>query len=298
MLKVISSGTHTTEWFKNTFTSYYPNCYYISANPFISSRNVLRLDYEPSKHFEKVIDCWDYLWDDYLGTVLPWDLTREALSIILRNPHKRFVIHYIQPHSPYIALLGYEKRLYPDVVPSRQGILNQNGSRVTSELNFLGKILRYVKWSLPLLVGHEKNAKIREILRLPPAEPFEATLRILGRIKSNDVIRYLYTVNLILVLESASLLVIKILEKFPEKRIVITSDHGELLGEGGYYEHESMVYVPQLLEVPFFIVNRAKPQLNFTECYIKLLAQAKLKYKVRTLKTKLSLKISARTYVQ
>ena len=159
LLKVISSGTHTTEWFKNTFTSYYPNCYYISANPFISSRNVLELDYEPSNYFEKVIDCWDYLWDDYLGTVLPWDLTREALSIILRSPHKRYIIHYIQPHSPYIALLGYEKYLYPDVIPSRQGILNRSGRPVSSKLNLLGGILRYIKWSLPLLVGHKKNCQ-------------------------------------------------------------------------------------------------------------------------------------------
>ena len=46
----------------------------------------------------------------------------------------------------------------------------------------------------------------------------------------------------------------KIVDKFPEKRVVITSDHGERLGEGGDYGHSGqrdkiIIEVPWL-EIP------------------------------------------------
>ena len=48
----------------------------------------------------------------------------------------------------------------------------------------------------------------------------------------------------------------KLINELPkDKRIIITSDHGELLGEYGSFLHYSFLTVPELREVPFLIVD-------------------------------------------
>jgi len=60
-----------------------------------------------------------------------------------------------------------------------------------------------------------------------------------------------YRGNLRLVLKYVS----KLITELPEsKRIVITSDHGELLGEYGSFLHYSFLTVPELREVPYLRV--------------------------------------------
>lgn len=59
------------------------------------------------------MNAWDKGWDEKLHTVPPWNVNRLTLQYLklLKIKHKlglcstkpKIVIHYIQPHSPYIA---------------------------------------------------------------------------------------------------------------------------------------------------------------------------------------------------
>lgn len=66
---------------------------------------------------------------------------------------------------------------------------------------------------------------------LPPASPMDALRRRYG---VNDL-RRAYRENLIIVLEHVTRLCYELLHYKPAGQIVITADHGELLGEKGRY---------------------------------------------------------------
>ena len=70
---------------------------------------------------------------------------------------------------------------------------------------------------------------------------------------SIETFREAYRGNLRLVLKFVSGLVNQIDKK---KKIIITSDHGELLGEYNSFLHFSFFCVPELRQVPFLIVER------------------------------------------
>jgi len=80
----------------------------------------IRIRWDARKHFYKIIDAWDYGWNSFLGTVPPWILNRIALNAIRRFKNKRFIIHYIQPHAPY---------LYPKFNAVHLGYVRPNPSK-------------------------------------------------------------------------------------------------------------------------------------------------------------------------
>jgi hypothetical protein len=91
---------------------------------------------------------------------------------------------------------------------------------------------------------------LREKLHLPPASPMDAFRRLYG---IRGLIRA-YIINLKLVLENVAILVQNILTDNPKARIVITSDHGELLGENGKFGHG--IEHPIVRVIPWFEVER------------------------------------------
>jgi hypothetical protein len=42
-------------------------------------------------------------WDEDSQTVLPEDVTDAAIAAHERNPHKRIIVHYMQPHFPFLG---------------------------------------------------------------------------------------------------------------------------------------------------------------------------------------------------
>jgi hypothetical protein len=91
-----SSGSSTPEFVQNNYADEsYPDTVYISANP-----HVARL--APSS-FHKILSVWETHWDTELGTVKPGDLTDVAKRISKKYGNKRLIIHYMQPHHPFIA---------------------------------------------------------------------------------------------------------------------------------------------------------------------------------------------------
>jgi len=46
---------------------------------------------------------WKYAWNDQLDTLLPHDMTNAVLAAREKYPDKRMIIHFIQPHGPWIG---------------------------------------------------------------------------------------------------------------------------------------------------------------------------------------------------
>jgi len=54
------------------------------------------------------IDTMDDAWDDTLGTVPPESVTDRAHAAQANHPNKRLIVHYMQPHFPFIGDLGQD----------------------------------------------------------------------------------------------------------------------------------------------------------------------------------------------
>lgn len=118
-----SLGSSTPEWLINTFSERWMeqirNTSRISANGFdeyiLVQRSLppelnkapfgwpkfSRIDYSEFDHLEILYQS-DF-HDDELGTVPPEDVSKRAISFCRQNEWDRLMIHYIQPHAPYIA---------------------------------------------------------------------------------------------------------------------------------------------------------------------------------------------------
>jgi len=92
-----SLGTDTTSFLRNNFGAVekLDDVIYITANPFV--------DRLVKDKFYKVISVWKYKWNDTYNTVMPYDMYIESLKAYLKYPNKRFIIHFVQPHYPYIG---------------------------------------------------------------------------------------------------------------------------------------------------------------------------------------------------
>ena len=104
--KRISPASHTVEWLAKSFPHKY-DVTYISANPFINSYNIplkklsrTKTSWKATDHFLKVIDVWQFGWDESLDTVQP--KTVNAAYFENRNNAKT-IVHYAQPHMPYLS---------------------------------------------------------------------------------------------------------------------------------------------------------------------------------------------------
>lgn len=98
----ISVGSNTQGWFDKTFENRYYDIAYVSANPLISKYRQERLQKERLKFF-KMVPVWWFGWDaDARGTD-PEKVTKEALQVRRTYPDKKMIVHYLQPHKPFIG---------------------------------------------------------------------------------------------------------------------------------------------------------------------------------------------------
>lgn len=96
--KVHSNATHTTEFLQQNFADRkYSDLVYITASPQVARSNA---------EFAHIEHVWKSHWDDEKRTVLPEDMTDVALSVSERFPNKRLIVHYMQPHYPFIGPKG------------------------------------------------------------------------------------------------------------------------------------------------------------------------------------------------
>lgn len=96
----ISLGSSSEEFMERNFVGEeYHDTVYVNSNPFIPR---LSLD---EGTFHAVIDCLGE-WDPDLQTVRPDTVASEAKKAFNNFPNKRLIVHFMQPHAPFIGELG------------------------------------------------------------------------------------------------------------------------------------------------------------------------------------------------
>jgi len=75
---------------------------YVTANP-----QLRRHRDELDVRFHEVVDVWESAaWDERRSTVPPEPVVTAAIEALDRHPNKRLVVHFMQPHHPYIGSTG------------------------------------------------------------------------------------------------------------------------------------------------------------------------------------------------
>lgn len=97
---VESKGSMTSEWLRaNIDGRNLLDTVYVTANPQLE-RNRKNWDVE----FHDIINVWlNEGWDEETGTVLADTMNQVAIEANQQFPNKRLVIHYMQPHYPFVT---------------------------------------------------------------------------------------------------------------------------------------------------------------------------------------------------
>jgi len=100
--KMISPGSKTEEWMIANFSNKrMKDVIYVSANPYVSHFNLRQMF--GTNPFYRVVEVWKYGWSEELETVHPFAVNEATLINLKKHSEKRFIIHYIQPHFPFIG---------------------------------------------------------------------------------------------------------------------------------------------------------------------------------------------------
>ncbi|MFW6434839.1 MAG: hypothetical protein ACOCY1_00515 [Halovenus sp.] len=243
-----SIGSSTPEWAYRTFTDDHDIAYF-SGNPFINSLGIplhelkwgASCDYEwtATEHISDVVDVWKEGWDDDLGTVPP-----ESLAESLENHSdiddrtERTVLHYMQPHAPYLSR-GKGRKLKQ----IQKGIRNQEDAEAVANDGTLGSLSDKLRPKVEeKLDGSELAQKAGLWLELDPTDVLKNGTR--------GAALALYEENLRIALEEVAEVVDEL-----DGDVVVTADHGEAFGEEGVWEHHIETYIPPLMEVPWLEID-------------------------------------------
>ncbi len=212
-----SPASCTWDWLDRVWPHHY-DLTYVSAMPGINSKGIY---YPANTRFRHIIDVWDYGWSRQLGTTPPMAVT-DTVKRLPKNP-TRMVIHYAQPHQPFI---GKTRLTYARNKPLR----------VTRFLPhpMLARWWWRLKRYLP--IQRVTSQRLRD--------------RYTQGVISDRQLRHAYADNLRLALQA-----VKALLPHLQGRTVITADHGELLGEAGELWHPCRLDHPLLRTVPWCDVN-------------------------------------------
>lgn len=241
-----SPGSSTPEWAYRTFTGQHDIAYF-SGNPFINSSGIplnelkwgASCDYEwtATEHISEIIDVWRHGWDDDYGTVLPENIAtsyRKHADAVAR--HDRTVLHYMQPHAPFLTR-GLEGKLSR----IKQGIARQDDDATTEgPFSAIGDTVRP---SVERLLGQSTLAMKAGIW-------VELGLAGVWGESTREAALAYHEENLRVALEAVA-------ELLPELdgAVVVTADHGEAFGEHGIWEHHIETHIPPLVEVPWIEVT-------------------------------------------
>ena len=237
LIKAISPAAWSYGWLDAIFPDYY-DFVFVSGDRIIRSKGIdpgkirdigKRIStkrYDASKHFAKIIDAWKYgddneIWHGRIeGTAHPRNVAMETTRAIKDYPNKKIIAKFWQVHDPYFLYAKETKDL--KIKPIKQSNMR--------------KLLYDV-------FGHETVWTVLDKFNQPPESWHMHIWQKYGR---QGIING-YINDLALVLSYIK----RIVEKNPDKKIVITSDHGEMLGERGKYSHGGK-RTKYIKEVPWF----------------------------------------------
>jgi len=241
--KTISPANWTLGWYIEVFEGReMKDTILISSNECVNSKGPMeqpihdlsrrikyRKKFDGTKHFKKIIDAWDLGYDKGRGLVLPDYVTNEVIKNAKNN---RVIAKYWQAHDPFMC---YTKEVNP-VDADNLIVKNKQAYRFTN----LKKVVSTV-------LNDETQWKLRKLLRLMPSGGLAELWIKYGK----EGIVHGYTEDVKIALTHIK----KIIDKFPDKNIIVTSDHGEMLGEHGRYSHVLDRYYKEIKEVPWLEIN-------------------------------------------
>lgn len=98
--KFSSQGSCTAGWMEGNFSEEkrdeIEKTTYVAGNPFARSKLT-------DKPFVNLDHVWRYGWDSNFGGVPPRPVTDRAIDIARSNNPDRLIIHYLQPHIPFVS---------------------------------------------------------------------------------------------------------------------------------------------------------------------------------------------------
>lgn len=98
----VSRGSSSKEFLDRNFADRdLQDTVYVSANPFVPRVG--------PDVFHAVLTVLDE-WDEELQTIMPAAVVERALDAYATYPDKRIIVHFMQPHQPYIGEKGSEIR--------------------------------------------------------------------------------------------------------------------------------------------------------------------------------------------
>jgi len=164
----------------------------------------------PGHNFFKVEKVWKTNWDYEYGTIMPKDMTDGALEQIKKHPDKRMIVHYHQPHPPYLLpeFKGIDTIVTPELVLNR---IKENKTKNTD-------INCFIQGNMRKFLGAERAWKLLIGLGVTPRDGMGKVYKKLGY----EAILRGYEENLKLVLNDVN----RILDYY-EGKIVITADHSK-----------------------------------------------------------------------
>lgn len=214
-----SVGSTSGEWIENTFVQKHANLLartgYVTANPFSTNLN----DMPGGAELAHIDEVWRYGFDTDLGTVPPQVVTDRALIINRKSDIDRLIIHYMQPHQPFIAedapLQGYS---------TMEGVVKNRSAG-------------HEEW-VPGTV-HENNIWY---------------MLATGDISYEELIAS-YQANLRLALDEVDFL----LDNLSADCVIVTSDHGNAAGEWWMFGHPRGFLHPSVRTVPWIEMSGRGP---------------------------------------
>lgn len=121
----ISAGSSSGDFLKSNFEDRtYHDTVYVTANPWA---------HLVKDAFHSIVDLVhdDDCWDDELKTVPPETVVEQTRKVAESFPNKRLIIHFIQPHVPFIGETGREIEFDSGIYGVRDG---EVGGHVWSRL--------------------------------------------------------------------------------------------------------------------------------------------------------------------
>jgi len=92
----ISLGSHSSEWTRRNFKGkQFGDTVYVSANPHTSL--------VAGDSFHHIYELWETDVDEKVGVVRPETVRDTAIEARQRFPDKRLIVHFMQPHGPYLG---------------------------------------------------------------------------------------------------------------------------------------------------------------------------------------------------
>jgi len=216
LLKAKCTSLGTPRWQKETFK----NCEdIIYLNTTINFDNRF-----PTHTFFKVVNVWKKGWSKEFGTTPAKAVNDAFIEQVKKHHDKRFIIHYMQPHTPFVTIGGQPSNTIKKHLELERTENHKYLSNLMSEST---------AWTIKKWLGKKPNL------------PIEKYFMEHGKQGLIDV----YKNEIRLVLTHAK----KLIDAYPGKWL-LTADHGVRVGEKGRFG-QCHIDVKEVREVPWMVID-------------------------------------------